>query len=97
MKIDEVRVKGKALPVAIFEPIGPTTGLPDTLKTDAAAFESAFARYQAQDWEAAEVALHALNARTPRRLYTIYLERIAHFRAAPPPADWDGVFVYTTK
>ncbi|MDP2030892.1 MAG: adenylate/guanylate cyclase domain-containing protein [Thiobacillus sp.] len=97
MKIDEVRVKGKALPVAIFEPLGATAGLPDTLQTDTAAFEAAFARYQAQDWDAAEAALHELNARAPRSLYTIYLERIAHFRAAPPHADWDGVFVYTTK
>jgi len=97
MKIDEVRVKGKALPVAIFEPLGTTAGLPDTLKADAAAFEAAFAHYQAQEWDAAEAALHALNARAPRTLYAIYLERIAHFRSAPPPADWDGVFVYTTK
>lgn len=97
MKIDEVRVKGKALPVAIYEPLGAVAGLPDALKADAAAFEAAFARYQAQDWNAAEVALDSLNARAPRTLYTIYLERIAHFRTAPPPADWDGVFVYTTK
>ena len=39
----------------------------------------------------------ALNTRAPRPLYDIYLARIAHFREAPPPADWDGVFVYTTK
>lgn len=97
MKVDEVRVKGKALPVAIFEPLGATADLPDSIKADATAFEAAFARYQAQDWDAAEAALHALNAHAPRTLYDIYLERIAHFRAAPPPADWDGVFVYTTK
>ncbi|MDP1924332.1 MAG: adenylate/guanylate cyclase domain-containing protein, partial [Thiobacillus sp.] len=97
MKVDEVRVKGKALPVAIYEPLGAIAGLPDPLKADAAAFESAFAQYQAQDWDAAEAALQALNARAPRMLYDIYLERIAHFRTAPPPADWDGVFVYTTK
>jgi adenylate cyclase len=97
MKIDEVRVKGKALPVAIYEPLGTTAGLPDSVKADAAAFEAAFALYQAQDWDAAEAALHTLNARAPRTLYDIYLERIAHFRAAPPPAGWDGVFVYTTK
>jgi adenylate cyclase len=30
-------------------------------------------------------------------LYEVYLERIAHFRENPPPADWDGVFTYTTK
>ena len=72
-------------------------GLADSVRQDAAAFEAAFAHYQAQDWDAAEAALHALNARAPRTLYDIYLERIAHFREAPPPADWDGVFVYTTK
>ena len=31
------------------------------------------------------------------KLYKLYLERIAHFRRSPPPADWDGVFVFTTK
>ncbi len=97
MKVDEVRVKGKESPVAIYEPLGPKTGLDESARRDAADFELAFAHYQAQDWDAAESALHALNARAPRKLYDIYLERIAHFREAPPPADWDGVFVYTTK
>ncbi|WP_310448114.1 adenylate/guanylate cyclase domain-containing protein [Thiobacillus sp.] len=97
MKVDAVRVKGKALPIVIFEPLGAKTGLPDALQADAAAFEAAFAHYQARQWDAAEAALHALNAHAPRTLYTVYLERIAHFRAAPPPADWDGVFVYSTK
>ncbi|HWR75702.1 MAG TPA: adenylate/guanylate cyclase domain-containing protein [Thiobacillus sp.] len=97
MKVDEVRVKGKETPVAIYEPLGPKDGLADAVRQDAAEFEAAFARYQAQDWDAAEAALRALNARAPRTLYDIYLERIAHSRAEPPPADWDGVFVYTTK
>jgi adenylate cyclase len=97
MKVDAVRVKGKALPVVIFEPLGTTADLPDDRKADAAAFEAALAHYQAQQWDAAETALHALNAHAPRTLNTVYLERIAHFRAAPPPADWDGVFVYSTK
>jgi adenylate cyclase len=97
MKVDEVRVKGKETPVAIFEPLGPKDGLADAVRQDAAAFEAAFAHYQAQDWDVAEAALHALNARAPRTLYDIYLQRIAHFRESPPPADWDGVFVYTTK
>ncbi len=97
MKVDDVRVKGKETPVAIYEPLGPKDGLADAVRQDATEFEAAFARYQAQDWDAAEAALTALNARAPRPLYDIYLERIAHFREVPPPADWDGVFVYTTK
>ncbi len=71
---------------------GPKAGLP-TRRQNADAFEAAFARYHAQDWDAAEAALNALNTRAPRPLYDIYLARIVHFRRAPPPADWDGVFV----
>ncbi len=97
MKVDAVRVKGKETPVVIFEPLGLKTDLPEPVRRDAAEFEAAFAAYQQQDWDAAEEKLTALNARSPRPLYDIYLERIAHFRAVPPPADWDGVFVYTTK
>ena len=97
MKIDDVRVKGKETPVAIYAPLGPKDGLADSLRQDAAEFETAFAAYQRQDWDGAEAALRDLNTRAPRTLYDIYLERIAHFRAVPPPADWDGVFVYTTK
>jgi adenylate cyclase len=97
MKVDEVRVKGKETPVAIYEPLGAKAGLAESVRQDAADFEAAFARYQVQNWEAAESTLRALNTRAPRKLYDIYLERIAHFRAEPPPAGWDGVFVYTTK
>jgi adenylate cyclase len=97
MKIDDVRVKGKETPVAIYEPLGPKDRLADAVRQNAAEFEAAYAAYQKQDWAIAEATLQALNARAPRPLYDIYLERIAHFRETPPPADWDGVFVYTTK
>lgn len=97
MKVDDVRVKGKETPVAIYEPLGGKAGLDESVRRDAADFEAAFAHYQAQDWDAAEATLRALNTRVPRTLYDIYLERIAHFRETPPATDWDGVFVYTTK
>jgi adenylate cyclase len=30
-------------------------------------------------------------------LYQLYAARIAEFRAEPPPADWDGVYVAKSK
>jgi adenylate cyclase len=30
-------------------------------------------------------------------LYGVYRERIAEWRANPPPADWDGTFTATSK
>jgi adenylate cyclase len=97
MKVDEVRVKGKEKPVAIFEPLGEKAQLPDATLARAQRFEAAFAAYQAQRWEDALAALAALQAEQPRALYALYQERIAHYRDAPPEPDWDGVFVYTSK
>ena len=83
--------------MAIYEPLGAKMGLDEAVRQQAADFEAALSLYQAQDWDAAESALLDLNARAPRKLYAIYLGRIALFRAEPPPANWNGVFVYTTK
>ncbi|HEX8979842.1 MAG TPA: adenylate/guanylate cyclase domain-containing protein [Parasulfuritortus sp.] len=97
MPVDRVRVKGKAEPVAIYEPLGVAAEVVPERLAAARKFEAALADYQAQRWDAAEAALRALNAAAPGKLYDVYLERIAHFRANPPPADWDGVFTFTTK
>jgi len=54
--------------------------------------------YLKQDWEQAELQLINLQRMSPETaLYGIYAERIAYFRKNPPPADWDGVFVFQTK
>jgi adenylate cyclase len=97
MKIDVVRVKGKAKPVAIYQPLGRTDQLPEEAAKMARIFESVFERYQSQNWDEAEKMLHELMDAAPCKLCEVYLERIAHFRENPPPRDWDGVFVYTTK
>ena len=97
MKIDVVRVKGKETPVAIYQPLGRKDELSEQAKMIARVFEAAFARYQARDWDAATKMLTDLKAAAPCSVCDIYIERIAHFRDVPPPADWDGVFVYTTK
>jgi adenylate cyclase len=97
MKVDVVRVKGKETPVAIYQPLGRRGELPDEAQMIAKLFDAAFARYQAQDWDGASQLLNELKAAVPCALCDVYLERIDHFRVAPPAADWDGVFVYTTK
>ncbi len=97
MKVDDVRVKGKVKPVAIYQPLGRKDELSEQAVMSARVFEEAYKRYQACDWDGAEKILNEMKETTPFALADIYLERIAHFREAPPPADWDGVFVYTTK
>ena len=54
--------------------------------------------YRAQQWDTAELNYVNLQrgSKSPA-LYKMYAERVAHFRNAPPPADWDGVFEHESK
>ena len=97
MKVDVVRVKGKEQPVAIYQPLGKKDELSEDAVKMAKLFEAAFDLYQKQDWDAAEKLLREMSSAAPCGLYETYLDRIAHFRESPPPAEWDGVYVYTTK
>ncbi|MDX1443199.1 MAG: adenylate/guanylate cyclase domain-containing protein [Gammaproteobacteria bacterium] len=98
LELDRVRVKGKEKPVAIFEPLGRRDALPKDLKPIRGRHKQALAYYRNQQWDAAEREFFSLSQALPKKkVYQIYLERIAHFRDNPPPADWDGVFTHTTK
>lgn len=97
-ELDLVRVKGKNEPVAVYEPLGKPADLAAGVLEEVAQWEAALAQVRAQQWDAAEQAIAALAARHPARgLYALYLERIAHYRANPPGADWDGVTTFDTK
>jgi adenylate cyclase len=95
--IDQVRVKGKDVPVTIYEPLGVTAEMaPERLK-EAEQFEAAFQDYQGQRWDEAEIKLMEVRKLNARKLYDVYLDRVTHFRFNPPPTEWDGVFTFTTK
>jgi adenylate cyclase len=96
-EIDRVRVKGKREPVAIYEPLGPSAGVPPDDRESASAFAAALVDYRAQRWSAARERLRALQAVQSLPVYELYLQRLAAFESAPPPADWDGVYDFKTK
>lgn len=97
-ELDRVRVKGKEAPVAIFEPIGMQNEVPKDVLDRLKLFQQVLKLYRAQDWDQAELQLLNLQRMEPGVvLYKAYLERIAHFRAAPPPAGWDGVYDFDSK
>ena len=58
-------------------------------------------RYRGRDFEGAESLLEACRSLGSRfglnALYELYRERIAHFKEAPPPEDWTGVYTATSK
>jgi adenylate cyclase len=97
-ELDRVRVKGKEEPVAIYEPLGRVGEVDRAVADQTALFHKALKLFRSQDWDLAEVQLLNLQKLSPqRKLYQLYLERIGHYRAAPPGTGWDGVFVFQTK
>ena len=97
-EVDWVRVKGKQEGVAIFEPVGARGEVSKDTLAEIARFHQVLAHFRAQRWDEAEALLQTLASIAPSvKLYRLYGERIADFRARPPGADWDGVFGFSTK
>ena len=97
-KLDLVRVKGKHEAVAIYEPVCLVTEEDNRLQSELAAYDEALSAYYQQQWDKADEAFRALAGQYPdKKLYTLYRDRIAGMRSTGLTADWDGVFVHTSK
>ena len=102
LEADLIKVKGKTAAVRIYALLGDETvaQTPDfeALKRQ---HDGMLTAYRAQKWDAARMKLQScrskMNGHNIGALYTLYEERIAEFEKNPPPADWDGVFVATSK
>ena len=97
-EIDLIRVKGKALPTRVFELMA-ERGAQQVLPAPALdGFHSGIDAYRHQQWETAEVAFRECLELSPDDPPSVvYLQRISHLKETPPPADWDGVWVFETK
>jgi adenylate cyclase len=101
-ELDRILVRGKEHPVSIHEPLavrassGPD--LPGEVVERCAIYDEMLQAYRAQDWDRAERALERLGQRGESTgLVRFFRDRIEHFRAAPPSADWAGVYRFETK
>jgi adenylate cyclase len=97
-EIDLVQVKGKDEPVAIYEPLGLESEVEQTRLDEIKLWNQALRFYRAQEWDKAELQLINLKkTATHAKLYDVFLERIAAYRAEPPDAAWAGVHKFDTK
>ncbi len=97
-ELDLLRVKGKQEPVRIFELVGPADQVAPGVDELSERFAEGLAAYRARDWDRAIQVFSSLTERWPDDGPTrTYLDRCRTFQQAPPPADWDGVFVMTVK
>jgi adenylate cyclase len=97
-EVDRVRVKGKDEPVTIYEPLGLEGQVDPARQDEIKLWNQALRLYRQQDWDRAEVQLLNLRKMAPdSELYELFIERIAHHRAHPPGAGWDGAWTFETK
>jgi adenylate cyclase len=97
-EVDQVRVKGKDEPIAIFQPLGIEGEVTQSTRDQIDIWAEALRMYRAQDWGGAEAQLHRLKVLDEKdALYDIFLERVADYRVNPPGENWDGVYKFETK
>jgi adenylate cyclase len=95
-EIDRVRVKGRAHPVTLFEPLPETAD--SSIVGELAAWDEALRQYRNRRFADAGNSFAALAAEHPgKRIYTYFAHRCASYAAAPPPPDWDGATNFATK
>ena len=100
--VDLVRVVGRDRPEEVSALLGDQNVARDpAFGHFAEAHGSMITAFRNKDWE---TAIHRLDETTENarnfgldKVHELYRERIAALIAAPPPADWDGVFVATDK
>jgi adenylate cyclase len=102
MEIDLIQVKGKKQPEAVFTVLGRGELEQDPHCRELCELNAQMlAAYRKQQWDDAlgliERCRKAANGIDVSGLYDMYVERIATYRAEPPPSDWDGVYEAESK
>lgn len=96
-EIDLVRVKGKILPVKIYELV--SEGIPPQPVQDLLThFNQGYEFYHQKKFSEALAAFNkALDLNPADGPSRLYIERCNEFIASAPPEEWDGVFIMKTK
>lgn len=96
-EVDMVRVKGKILPVRIYELVAEGQAAEKTAEM-LKWFNDGYRLYHEKSFnEALESFSKALDIEPSDPVSKLYIQRVHDYLETPPPEDWDGVFVMTTK
>jgi adenylate cyclase len=100
IELDLVRVSGREKPTAIYTFCNLLGADAERIAQLRGAHADFLVRFRAQQWDAAEAAIarcQSLGIADLAHYYTLFLSRIAAYRAAPPSAGWGGVFTALEK
>jgi adenylate cyclase len=98
-EVDRLRVRGRQQPVAVFEVLdySPPEILPH-LRYVVSLYNEGLDRYRQRQWEAGvKMFEEALQLKPDDGPAQLYRRRCEHFAKSPPPDNWDGVWVLTSK
>lgn len=98
-ELDRIRVKGKRQPVKLYELIGDRQ---TPLEADTEDFLSLYAQareaYITLEFQAALALFDQAQAMRPNdKAVAVHINRAQQYLVEPPPQDWDGVHIMTTK
>lgn len=97
-ELDYLKVKGKNLPIRVYELLGLKGETDARLLAKARRFEEGLSLLRARRLDEAEAAFRSVAAEFGAdEACALFLERCAQIRAEPPPEDWDGSFALTEK
>ncbi|NEZ61718.1 adenylate/guanylate cyclase domain-containing protein [Leptolyngbyaceae cyanobacterium CCMR0082] len=99
-ELDLTRVKGKTKPVKIYELIGSRQNhqLDQATQDFLDLYKQARKAYTSQKFtRALDLFTRAKVMRPQDKAVSVHIARIHSYLENPPPADWDGVYVMTTK
>lgn len=106
--LDKTVVKGRTKPVEVYEIMGLKEHITDEQLECKSIFEKGAEAYQNQNWDKAielfdqSAVLESFKPSDDNPLLStnpslVYLKRCKQMKTNPPEADWDGVYVMTSK
>ncbi|MBL0349001.1 MAG: CHASE2 domain-containing protein [Elusimicrobia bacterium] len=97
-ELDFLRVKGKTQPIRVFELLAMKNGVSPEKKKSVSLFTEGLALYRDRRFtDATAKFFESLKASPDDKPSQIYIKRCEQFLTTPPPPDWDGVYVMTSK
>lgn len=97
-ELDFLRVEGKKQPIRVFELSAEKGELSPVTREAYAIFSDALRLYRERRFKEARTEFLRVTLLLPNdRPSNLYIDRCDQFARTPPPLDWDGVFVMTSK
>ena len=102
IELDNIQVKGKTVGLQIYALMGDEAVAKDPEFVEVRDTVDGWMKaYRAQEWEKARQLIARIRETGGRFkleiLCELYENRIKQYESEPPPPDWDGVFIATTK